>query len=170
MYEEQRQWPEALAAYQKALVWKEQSGQQHELGSTHHQIGMVYQKQRQWAEALAAYQKALEWNEQSGQQHELGSTFAQLMLAYETMAEAATEPEDLWNLSARCALMAFQNFAGHAPHILPQWIHHAYRIARKLPSREQAMGDLWELLDGIFAQNAGLREQLDGNGDGGSAS
>jgi tetratricopeptide (TPR) repeat protein len=79
----QRQWPEALASYQAALKWKEQTQQWHKLGSTHHQIGRVYEEQRQWPEALASYQEALKWKEETQQWHELGGTHHQIGMVYE---------------------------------------------------------------------------------------
>ena len=83
VYQEQRQWQQALDAYQRALELQEQHGQQHQLGSTHHQIGMVYQEQRQWQQALDAYQRALELKEQHGQQHEAGDTHHQIGIVYQ---------------------------------------------------------------------------------------
>ena len=82
-YQEQRQWREALAAYQRALEFKEQHGQQHESGGTHHQIGIAHQQQQQWQQALTAYQRALELKEQHGQQHQLGSTHHQIGIVYQ---------------------------------------------------------------------------------------
>ena len=83
VYQEQRQWREALAAYQRALELKEQHGQQHRMSSTYHQIGIVYQEQRQWREALAAYQRALELKEQHGQQHEMSSTYHHIGMVHQ---------------------------------------------------------------------------------------
>ena len=83
VYQEQQQWQQALAAYQRALELKEQHSQQHELGSTYHQIGIVYQEQQQWQQALDAYQRALELKEQHEQQHQLGSTHHQIGTVYE---------------------------------------------------------------------------------------
>ena len=83
VYQEQHQWQQALEAYQRALVLKEQHGQQHELGSTYHHIGMVYQKQQQWSEALEAYQRALELQEQHRQQHQSGDTCHQIGMVFQ---------------------------------------------------------------------------------------
>ena len=83
VYQEQRQWQQALEAYQRSLELYEQHGQQHEMSSTYHQIGMVYQEQRQWQPALAAYQRALELYEQHGQQHEAGDTHHQIGMVYD---------------------------------------------------------------------------------------
>ena len=83
---------QALDAYQRALELKEQHGQQHELGSTHHQIGMVYQEQQQWQQALDAYQRALELKEQHGQQHEMGSTYHQIGMVSPRAAAVAASP------------------------------------------------------------------------------
>ena len=83
VYQEQRQWQQALEAYQCALALKEQYGQQHEMGGTYHQIGMVYQEQQQWREALAAYQRALKLQEQHGQQQTLGNTYHQIGMVHQ---------------------------------------------------------------------------------------
>ena len=83
VYQEQRQWQQALDAYQRALELQEQHGQQHQLGSTHHQIGMVHQEQQQWQQALDAYELALKLYEQHGQQHQLGSTHHQIGMVYQ---------------------------------------------------------------------------------------
>ena len=78
-YQEQRQWREALAAYQRALEFKEQ----HQTGVTHHQIGMVYQWQRQWQQALEEYKKALKLKKRYGQQRQLGHTYHQIGRVYQ---------------------------------------------------------------------------------------
>ena len=83
VYQEQRQWQQALDAYQRALELKGQHGQQHEMGGTYHQIGMVYQEQQQWREALAAYQRALKLQEQHGQQQTLGNTYHQIGMVHQ---------------------------------------------------------------------------------------
>jgi tetratricopeptide (TPR) repeat protein len=83
MYANQRQWPEALASYQAALKWQEQTQQWHTLGSTHHQIGRVYEEQRQWQEALKSYQAALKWFEETQQWHALGGTHHQIGMVYQ---------------------------------------------------------------------------------------
>ena len=83
VYQYQQQWQQALEAYQRALVLKEQHGQQQTLGKTYHHIGMVHQYQQQWQQALAAYQRALELYEQHGQQHEAGDTHHQIGMVYD---------------------------------------------------------------------------------------
>ena len=83
VYQEQRQWQQALEAYQCALALKEQYGQQHESGSTYHQIGMAYQQQQQCRQALDAYQQALELKKAHGQQHQLGNTYHHIGMVYQ---------------------------------------------------------------------------------------
>lgn len=75
---EQRQWPEAVAAYEKALEWAKKTGEKDELAITFSHLGIVYQKQRHWAEALAANLKAVELFKGSGKAHQLGSTYHQI--------------------------------------------------------------------------------------------
>ena len=82
VYQEQRQWLQALDAYQRALKLYEKHGHQHQLGSIHHQIGIVYQQQRQWPQALKAYECAIELKEQNGQQQALCSTHHQIGRVY----------------------------------------------------------------------------------------
>ena len=79
VYQEQRQWQQALDAYQRALEFKEQ----HQTGVTHHQIGMVYQWQRQWQQALEEYKKALKLKKRYGQQRQLGDTYHQIGRVYQ---------------------------------------------------------------------------------------
>ncbi|MDR6563851.1 MULTISPECIES: tetratricopeptide repeat protein [unclassified Arcicella] len=83
VYEEQRIWDKALENYQKAIHWKEKTGQAYQLGSTYHQIGMVYEQQRIWDKALENYQKAIHWEEKTGQEYRLGSTYHQIGRVYE---------------------------------------------------------------------------------------
>ena len=79
VYQEQRQWQQALDAYQRALEFKEQ----HQTGVTHHQIGMVYQWQRQWQQALEEYKKALKLKKRYDQQRQLGDTYHQIGRVYQ---------------------------------------------------------------------------------------
>lgn len=60
MWEERRQWAEALLAYGRALEWNERSGQQHQLGTTHHQIGRVWEERDGPAAAAPHYLAAVE--------------------------------------------------------------------------------------------------------------
>ena len=83
VYQEQRQWLQALDAYQRALKLYEKHGHQHQLGSIHHQIGIVYQQQRQWPQALKAYECAIELKEQNGQQQALGITYHQIGMVHQ---------------------------------------------------------------------------------------
>ena len=83
VYQEQRQWQQALEEYKKALKLKKRYGQQRQLGDTYHQIGRVYQEQQQWSKALKAYRCALKLNNRHDQQHRLGITYHQIGMLHE---------------------------------------------------------------------------------------
>ena len=72
IYENHRDWAQALTNYDLAHEWMINTGQEHELGVTYHQIGRVYEEQRDWSQALANYDLALEWYTKTGQEHKLG--------------------------------------------------------------------------------------------------
>ena len=60
VYEEQRQWTQALTNYQLALDWNEKTGNTYALGSTYHQIGRVHEEQNELEEAVKLYHLAIE--------------------------------------------------------------------------------------------------------------
>ncbi|MDP0499042.1 MAG: tetratricopeptide repeat protein [Verrucomicrobiota bacterium JB022] len=163
VHRQQHQWPEALQAYQRALEADQRAGRLRELGETYYQIGRVHQEQRQWPEALQAYQQALEAHQRAGRLRELGDTLAQLTVLFAQKANDPSAREDGDAQSAAgCALKAFENFSEHQPHVLGFWISYAYWVAKQfLPDKSGKLGELWELLENIFEQNPGLKEQLD---------
>ena len=79
IYQQQRQWREALDSYQRAIKLKKQHGQSHQLGSTYHHIGMVYEQQQRWQQALKAYQRAIKFKEE----HELGNTYHHIGIVHQ---------------------------------------------------------------------------------------
>ena len=83
VYEEQRNWTQALENYQLAIQWYEKTGNDYELGGTYHQIGIVYAEQRNWTQALENYQLAIQWKEKTGNDYELGDTYHQIGRVYE---------------------------------------------------------------------------------------
>lgn len=87
VYEEQRQWVQALDSYQLALNWKERTGNTYMIGNTYHQIGIVYQKQQQWTQALINYQLALDWQEKTGNTYRIGNTYHQIGMVHEEQSE-----------------------------------------------------------------------------------
>jgi tetratricopeptide (TPR) repeat protein len=62
----QRQYPEAIAYFQKALKIYEDAGDDYNAASDYHQLGRVAQEQRRYEEAIAFYQKALKIFEDAG--------------------------------------------------------------------------------------------------------
>ena len=83
VYEEQRNWTQALENYQLAIQWNEKSGNEYALGGTYHQIGRIYEEQRKWKRALDNYQLAMQWYEKTGNDYELGDTCHQIGRVYE---------------------------------------------------------------------------------------
>ncbi len=82
-----REFEKALSNFEKALEWKEKTGNHDQLGSTYHQVGRVYEEQREWTPALENYQRALEWFGKTGNHVELGFTYHQVGMVYEEQRE-----------------------------------------------------------------------------------
>ena len=60
MYEEQRNWPQALENYQQGIVWNIKTGNEYGLGITYHQIGRIYEEQADFAKAKKYFVLAVE--------------------------------------------------------------------------------------------------------------
>jgi tetratricopeptide (TPR) repeat protein len=52
IYEQQQNWDKALENYEQALVWKQRSGNDYELGHTYYQIDSVYTKRGEYSQSL----------------------------------------------------------------------------------------------------------------------
>jgi tetratricopeptide (TPR) repeat protein len=154
---------EALKAYNEALRWNRETGQIHQLGNTWHQIGTLHQEKREFDEALKAYNEALRLYQEAGQKFRYGPTFALLMLLYaDKHADPKKAADDDGQKAAAFALLSFQHVNAFMPGMRGEWLRDAYRSANRfLPDRSGQLGKLWELLETIFKNSPGLREQLD---------
>ena len=76
--EEQRQFSEAIAYFQKALQIFEDVGDFYNAAPDYHHLGMVAQEQRQFSEAIAYFQKALQIFEDVGDFYNAAGEYHQL--------------------------------------------------------------------------------------------
>lgn len=84
-----RQWENALENYSKAVKWKEDTKQYHALGNTYHQIGRVYEEQRQWENALENYLVSLQHFMKYAQENpDIGIVICSIQRLYKDMVNA----------------------------------------------------------------------------------